>query len=47
MPNFLLEAKDVFISNAIEIETHFIKGCDHHISIEDSSIALNYILKKF
>ena len=47
MPNFLLEAKDFFIRNNIEIETHLIKGCDHHIPIEASSIALNYILKKF
>ena len=46
MPNFLLEAKDFFIRNDIEIETHLIKGCDHHIPIEASSIALNYILKK-
>ena len=43
--NFLLEAKDFFIRNNIEIETHLIKGCDHHIPIQASSIALNYILK--
>ena len=46
-PNFLLETKDFFIRNNIEIETHLIKNCDHHIPIEASSIALNYILKKF
>ena len=46
-PNFLLEAKDFFIRNNIEIESHLIKNCDHHIPIEASSIALNYILKKF
>ena len=46
-PNNLLEAKDFFIRNDIEIETHIIKNCDHHIPIEASSIALNYILKKF
>ena len=45
-PNFLLEAKDFFIRNNIDIETHLIKNCDHHIPIESSSIALNYILKK-
>ena len=45
-PNFMLEAKDFFIRNNIEIETYLIKGCDHHIPIEASSIALNYILKK-
>ncbi len=46
-PNFMLEAKDFFIRNNIEIETHLIKNCDHHIPFEASSIALNYILKKF
>jgi len=45
-PNFMLEAKDFFIRNNIEIETHLMKNCDHHIPIEASSIALNYILKK-
>ena len=45
-PNFMLEAKDFFIRNNVEIETHLIKNCDHHIPIEASSLALNYILKK-
>ena len=45
-PNSLLEAKDFFIRNNISIDTHLIKNCDHHIPIESSSIALNYILKK-
>ena len=45
-PNFMLEAKDFFIRNKINIETHLIKNCDHHIPIEASSIALNYIKKK-
>ena len=45
-PDFMLEAKDFFIRNNIEIETHLIKNCDHHIPIEASSKALNYILKK-
>ena len=46
-PNFMLEAKDFFIRNNVEIETHLIKNCDHHIPIEASSVALNYILKRF
>ncbi len=45
-PNSLLEAKDFFIRNNIDIETHLIKNCDHNIPLEASSIALNYILKK-
>ena len=46
-PHFMLEAKDFFIRNNIEIETHLIKNCDHHIPVEASSIALSYITKKF
>ena len=45
-PNFMLEAKDFFLRNNINIETHLIKNCDHNIPIEASSIALNYLLKK-
>tara|TARA_B100001057_G_scaffold199659_1_gene200332 strand:+ start:200 stop:850 length:651 start_codon:yes stop_codon:yes gene_type:complete len=45
-PNFLLEAQDFFIRNNIEIETYLIKNCEHHIPIEASSKALNFILKK-
>jgi phospholipase/carboxylesterase len=42
----LLEAKDFLIRNNIDVETFLIKNCDHHIPIEASSTALNYILKK-
>ena len=42
----LLEAKDFLIRNNIPVETTLIKNCDHHIPIEASSTALNYILKK-
>ena len=45
-PNFLLEAKDFFIRNNVEIETHLIKDCDHNIPIQASSIGLSFILKK-
>ena len=45
-PNHMLEAKDFFIRNNIEIKTHLVKNCDHHIPIEASSVALDYILKK-
>ena len=43
--NHLLEAKDFLIRNKIDAETKMIKNCDHHIPIEASSIALNYIKK--
>tara|TARA_B100000780_G_scaffold191167_1_gene134631 strand:+ start:161 stop:820 length:660 start_codon:yes stop_codon:yes gene_type:complete len=46
-PTFLLEAKDFLIRNDIEIETKMIKDCEHHISVEASSAALNYIKDNF
>jgi len=46
-PTFLLETKDFLIRNNIEVETSMIKNCEHHISIEASSIALNYIKNNF
>jgi phospholipase/carboxylesterase len=45
-PTYLLEAKDFLIRNNVGVETLLIKNCDHHIPIEASSTALNYILKK-
>ena len=44
-PTHLLEAKDFFLRENVNIETHLIKNCAHHIPIEASSLALNYILK--
>ena len=43
---YLLEAKDFLIRNNIKVDTLLIKNCDHHIPIEASSTALNFILKK-
>ncbi len=42
----LLEAKDFLIRNNVKVDTQLIKNCDHHIPIEASSTALNFILKK-
>jgi phospholipase/carboxylesterase len=44
---FLLEAKDFLIRNNVEVETNIIKNCEHHIPVEASSIALNYIKNNF
>ena len=44
-PSNLLEAEDFFIRNKIKIETLIIKNCDHHIPMEASSAALNFIKK--
>ena len=43
--NFLLEAKDFMMRNNIKIDTKIIKNCEHHIPIEASSAALNFIKK--
>ena len=44
-PNSLLEAKDFLIRNKVNVETKMIVNCGHHIPIEASSHALNYIKK--
>ncbi len=43
----LLEAKDFLIRNDIEVEINMIKNCGHHISVEASSLALEYIKQNF
>ena len=45
-PTYLLEAKDFFLRENVNVETYLIKNCGHNIPVEASSIALNYILKK-
>ena len=44
-PTNLLEAKDFLLRNNIETTSHMIKDCGHHISVESSSLALNFIKK--
>ena len=46
-PTYLLEAKDFLLREKVEVEAELIKNCGHNIPIEASSIALNYILKRF
>ena len=46
-PTFLLEAKDFLIRNNVDVETNMIKNCEHHIPVEASSIALNFIKNNF
>jgi phospholipase/carboxylesterase len=46
-PTSLIEATDFLIRNNIEIETKMIKNCEHHIPVEASSVALNYIKNNF
>ena len=44
-PSSLLDAKDFLIRHKINIQTLMIKNCDHHIPVEASSAALNFIKK--
>mgnify|MGYP001258749267 CR=1 FL=1 len=46
-PISLLDAKDFLIRNNVEVETNMIKNCEHHIPVEASSLALNYIKNNF
>ena len=39
----LLDAKDFLLRNKVNVETKIIKNCDHHIPVEASSLALNFI----
>ena len=43
--NHLLEAKDFLMRQKINVDIKLIKNCDHHISVESSSVGLNYIKK--
>ena len=42
-PTSLLEAKDFLLRNNVDVQTSMIKGCGHHIPIEASSLALNFV----
>ena len=46
-PSNLLDAKDFFLRNEINLETLMIKDCDHHIPVEASSGALKFIKDNF
>ena len=46
-PINLLEAKDFLVRNNVEVEINMIKNCEHHISVEASSLALKYIKNNF
>ena len=44
-PSSLLDAKDFFLRHKINIFTKLLQNCDHHIPIEASSLALDFIKK--
>ena len=44
-PTSLLDAKDFFLRHKINIFTKMLQNCDHHIPIEASSFALDFIKK--
>ena len=46
-PVNLLEAKDFFERNKIDITTKMLKGCGHNIPVEASSLGLTFLKKIF
>jgi phospholipase/carboxylesterase len=46
-PINLLEAKDFLVRSNVEVKINMIKNCEHHISVEASSLALKYIKNNF
>ncbi len=44
-PSSLLDAKDFLLRHKINIVTKMLQNCDHHIPIEASSFALDFIKK--
>jgi len=46
-PINLLEAKDFLVRSNVEVKVNMIKNCEHHISVEASSLALKYIKNNF
>ena len=44
-PSSLLDAKDFYLRNKINIDTKMISNCEHHIPVEASSYALNFLKK--
>ena len=45
--NSLLEAKEFFIKNNYQIESHIFKDCEHRIPTEGSSLGLQFIKNNF
>ena len=41
----MLEAKEFFNKIDYKIKTKILKNCEHHIPVEASSLALDYIKK--
>ena len=45
LPTYLLESKEFFIKIDYKIKTKLLRNCEHDISIEASSLALEFIKK--
>ena len=44
-PSYLLESKEFFFKIDYKVKTKLLKNCEHDISIEASSLALEFIKK--
>ena len=45
LPTHLLDAKEFFFKNDYKIKTKLLKNCEHHISIQASSLGLEFVKK--
>ena len=44
-PTYLLEAKEYLVSHGLKIKTKILKDCEHKISVEASSLGLEFLKK--
>ena len=44
-PTYLLEAKEYLVSHGLKIKTKMLKDCEHKISVEASSLGLEFLKK--
>ena len=44
-PSYLLEAKEFLVQHGLKIRTKLFKNCDHKISVEGSSLGLEFLRK--
>ena len=45
LPSYLLEAKEFLVQHDLKIRTKLFKNCDHKISVEGSSLGLEFLRK--
>ena len=44
-PSYLLESKEFLVQQSLKIKTKLFKNCEHQISVEGSSLGLEFLIK--